>query len=326
MAEKLVAYCLDWHASASSADDILVDPLADWVQVELRPWNGESLAETPPTDEPTVFYMFPPPAHLAQDPGARITWIPMWDHARIYSQDWWDRLPRTLRVVALSGAVHDCASSAGLETLDLRYHLDPSDFPRAEWEQGRVGCYWNRTGLLSPGAIERLCRALSLEQLLFRNQLDPRVSERMGYELPSRLGNTEVEVIRPTSRREYLEMTLRANIYIAPREAEGVGLTFLEAMARGCCVLGFDAPTMNEYIRHGENGLLFKSSFSRLHPAALVRFARRSPHRVNVDQPWKRFADAEHPALGEQALRDQAAGHSAWLESLPSFRSFLLDW
>ena len=326
MTQKLVAYCLDWHVSASSADDILVDPLASQADVELRPWDGETLSERLPPGEPTVFFMLPPPPEVAGAAGARIVWIPMWDHARIYDRGWWADLPSSLRVVALSRPVFERASGAGLPTLNLRYFLDPACMPGTEWGHGRVACYWNRTGMMSPQAVRRMCEELSLDRLLFREQLDPRIPDPLGYSLPGRLGPTEVISIRPRSRREYLEITREANIFIAPRTSEGVGLTFLEAMARGSCVIGYDAPTMNEYIRDGENGLLFKSSHSRLHPAALGRLARRSPHPVNVDQHWKRLAEADHATLGERARADQQAGHELWLDSLAEYRRFVLDW
>lgn len=45
--------------------------------------------------------------------------------------------------------------------------------------------------------------------------------------------------------------------YIAPRQYEGIGMSFLEAMAMGRCVVAPDYPTMNEYIKDGENGILY---------------------------------------------------------------------
>ena len=49
-----------------------------------------------------------------------------------------------------------------------------------------------------------------------------------------------------------------AAFYIAPRVQEGIGMSFLEAMARGRCVVAADHPTMNEYIEHGKTGFLFQ--------------------------------------------------------------------
>ena len=49
----------------------------------------------------------------------------------------------------------------------------------------------------------------------------------------------------------------QCNIFIAPRKFEGVGVSFLEAMARGIVVIAPDNPTMNEYIEHNKNGYLY---------------------------------------------------------------------
>ena len=327
MPERLIAFGLDWHLTGSRAfDALLVEPLAPAARIDLRSWDGDLLPEPVPIGRPTIFCMLPPPEDAMRTPGARIVWIPMWDHARIYSQEWWNRLSPDLRIVAFSGPVQRRAEAAGLQTLDLRYFMDPSQLPRAAWETGRVAFYWNRTGMLAPAAVQRLCGALSVSKLIFRDQLDPRIPRQMYYTLPPRLGTTEVVSIDPRDRQDHLEATSAANIVIAPRTSEGVGLTFLEGMARGCCVLGYDAPTMNEYIRDGRNGLLFTGGRSKFHPAALRRLARRSRHPVGLDQPWRRFSRADHAALGDQARADHVAGHARWLESLPAYCRFVLDW
>ena len=46
-------------------------------------------------------------------------------------------------------------------------------------------------------------------------------------------------------------------IYVAPREFEGIGMSFLEAMAMGKAVIAVNQPTMNEYIQDGITGYLF---------------------------------------------------------------------
>ena len=191
MPENLIAYGLDWHLSGSGAfDALLVEPLADRARIELRAWDGRVLPEPIESGKPTTFCTFPPPAEALGVPGAQIVWIPMWDHVRIYEQSWWHRLPRNLRVVAFSGPVRRRAEAAGLETLSLEYFVDPVRLPRADWGGERIAFYWNRTGMVSRVALERLCGALSISRLLFRERLDPRIPSRLHYELPARLGET----------------------------------------------------------------------------------------------------------------------------------------
>jgi glycosyltransferase involved in cell wall biosynthesis len=52
-------------------------------------------------------------------------------------------------------------------------------------------------------------------------------------------------------------MLAKANIFISPRKKEGIGMSFLEALAMGMCIIANNEATMNEYLKNGENGYLF---------------------------------------------------------------------
>jgi glycosyltransferase involved in cell wall biosynthesis len=59
------------------------------------------------------------------------------------------------------------------------------------------------------------------------------------------------------NKKELLDKMADSDIFIAPRLFEGIGQTFLEAMALGKCVISPDLPTMNEYIQNEYNGILY---------------------------------------------------------------------
>ena len=84
-----------------------------------------------------------------------------------------------------------------------------------------------------------------------------------------------------------------------PRPAEGIGHSFIEAMALGHCVVAADRPTMNEYIRDGVNGLLY-----------------------DPDRP-RSLDFSRSRELGLAARASSAAGRKAWLDALPDIRRFL---
>jgi len=46
-------------------------------------------------------------------------------------------------------------------------------------------------------------------------------------------------------------------LYLCPRPQEGIGMSFLEAMAQARCVVAPNIPTMNEYIKHKVTGILY---------------------------------------------------------------------
>ena len=61
--------------------------------------------------------------------------------------------------------------------------------------------------------------------------------------------------------QEYLQLISEHGYFIAPREWEGIGLSFLEAMSVGCVVVARNNPTMSEYITNGINGYLYDSKY-----------------------------------------------------------------
>ena len=60
------------------------------------------------------------------------------------------------------------------------------------------------------------------------------------------------------TREKMLRDMDRFAIYFAPRWIEGIGLAYLEAMARGRCVVANRDTTHDEYITHGETGFLYE--------------------------------------------------------------------
>ena len=327
----LKAFCLDWHIDrTTSARDILVDPLRPYCDVELVAWDGESVSgHTLDASSPVIFWQLPPPRGLTEDPSAKVVWVPMWDHG--YDRALWTDLPRSVRVVAFSREIQVRAEAAGLQLLNLRYFPDPTEFSPVEWDRGVILSYWNRTGMAGPELLRKLCEAIDARELMFRAEIDPRIDPRAHYELPAQFGNTKVTTISADSRDEYLQATRAANVFLAPRVVEGVGLTFLEAMARGAAVIAYDAPTMNEYICDGENGILLAPKRAVRWPKRASRLrsllADRNPHPLSSQrQDWGAVAKVDLRAVGSQARADCGVGQTKWRANIESFASFICDW
>lgn len=65
------------------------------------------------------------------------------------------------------------------------------------------------------------------------------------------------------TKEDFLQKLKQCDIFVAPRLYEGIGQVFLEAMALGKCVIAPDLPTMNEYIIHNENGILYNPHYPK---------------------------------------------------------------
>jgi glycosyltransferase involved in cell wall biosynthesis len=101
------------------------------------------------------------------------------------------------------------------------------------------------------------------------------------------------------SPSEYANYVRQTNVYFAPRTTEGIGMSYLEALSWGLCVVAPDAPTMNEYIVNGVNGILY------------------DPNKpVPLD-----FSN--HQALGRAAREACAGGRRAWEAAFGDIKRFL---
>jgi hypothetical protein len=347
MAASIPVFGLKIHLRENPSQRILLhDSLKPYAEFEQIAWDGETL---PPLSSRQagsrirIFYMLPPPFSLMRDTSLRIVWIPMWDEARGYDPGWWRRIPKHVRVVSFCREVSLRARTAGLETLDLKFFLPPERFPEADRSGGRVLLYWNRTGLVGKKFLARLCRELDVDLLIHLRNAAGGVPAALAYALGDRLGKTRVRSIEsdrflpPAEHRSILE---QANIFLAPRASEGVGLSLLEELARGCAAFAFDAPTMNEYIVHKDNGYLFRrfgrDPWNRVRGSAawrldalrarILRTPKRIRHAISEWQDWGEVKKLDLERMGERARRTQAEGFRQWNDSIPQFASFLLDW
>jgi hypothetical protein len=346
MTPSIPIFGLEWHIRESPAQRLLVsDPLAPYARFEQIPWDGERLpALTASQRESKIlaFFQLPPPPAVFEDPSARIVWIPMWDEARGYEPAWWGRLPKNLRVVSFSREVSRRSKPVGLETLELKY-FPPDGFPEADWAGERVLFHWNRSSLVGRDFLFRFCRALDVDRLVYFRTARDGVPAGLDFSIGDRIGKTRIQALTADgllSRRDYSNLAGRANIFLAPRTSEGVGLTFLEAMACGCAVFAFDAATMNEYITHGQNGFLLRrygrSVWNRVRGAIEWRAvsARKRlglppgppTHPVSGWQDWNDMRLLNLKKLGDAARRTHQLGVQEWTNAVPQYARFILDW
>jgi hypothetical protein len=344
-------YCFNWHLHQSPAQrEILIDPLSPYIQFDVNAWDGVhlDLSRDKMEASPLVFFFFPPPPQLFAFPTARLIWVPMWDDVQRYNDKWWQELPKTLRIVAFSEQVYLKARSVGLRALKIKYYRNPGNLEPAQWNGKNTLFYWNRTGLVSREFLRKTCKALDVEVLLFRRRIDPGWPSWCDYGLPHKLGNTAVKELAfdgAEGYQQYWKYLNQANIFIAPRQSEGVGLSFIEALAKGCAVFAYDAPTMNEYIAHKKNGYLLtaihgsklnslgQKIYQRINDASFQLGLMRSKvlhpilqHPVSTRQNWTEIAGMDLQSLGSSARQDQFEGYKMWMESIPRFASFILDW
>ena len=342
MSIPLTGFCLEWHIKKSNAfKDILVNPMEEvGLKIVLRPWDGKKLDLEDIKNfnrTPHIFCQFPPPQEILSNTSSKLIWIPMWDHIVSKNQIWWNSLPKNLRIIAFSDSVYQKAVEANLSVLKVKYYPNPSHFPRVDFNQPLTARYWNRRGLYSSSLIKKICIKLNIERLIFIGELDPHIPKKLVYDFPENFGKVQVQTFPyMVSQEKYKTFLRETNVLIAPRKSEGVGMTFLEAMASGSVVFSYDAPTMNEYITHKVNGYLFdktKITFAEnvrrklWHTSKFPEtISRESLHELNASLNLRGLKNLNLKILGNNAVESITYGYEKWKNQLSEIKNFITEW
>lgn len=180
------------------------------------------------------------PMYDAMWRGGAFTWKPSFDAAKILCFSW------ALRAEVMRRApVH----------ARVQYFPDPAAHaPVTDFDSLR-GFLWYRRRDIPPDAVFALTEGTRFDSLTIHDAPDPGHDAAFPAAAPGHVGRL-VRTAWSADGAAFAQGLAAANVFFAPRPLEGIGMSFLEAMARGLCVVAPDAPTMNEYISHGTNGLL----------------------------------------------------------------------
>ncbi|MGB8277878.1 MAG: glycosyltransferase [Methylovirgula sp.] len=191
----------------------------------------------------------------------RLVFVPMYDGARHVEPQFWTAF-RNSRVLNFSHALHELLQKLDAPSLSVQYFPDPAAFTRVEFSDLH-GFFWQRRQKIAWPLIKQLSAGTTFASFTLHLALDPDSGD------PYVPGSQEMSAFNVTlsrwceDRAKIDEMLAKSNIYFAPRSYEGIGMSFLEAMARGQCVVAPDAPTMSEYMTHRVSGLLYDENSPR---------------------------------------------------------------
>ncbi|HRY33157.1 MAG TPA: glycosyltransferase [Bacteroidales bacterium] len=329
-------YGLGWHEKfSSSVMDFLIEPLRGKLKMAFITWDGTtdfSLSD----HSPVVFCQFLPPASVLAEPELNITWIPMWDNVALYPPDWWFRIPSHLKIVSFSARIDALAAKSGHRNISLRFYKNPDHFTTSDWSKHLHLFYWNRIDMISPGYLFRFCNKLKIREITLINRPDPGCRPFSTEDVAFLRRRFKVNVITHfLDHSEYFRLLSLANLFLAPRWNEGIGMSFIEAMCAGQCVFAVDNPTMNEYITHKSNGVLLENKlFSPSLKLRVVNKVRRLAgwYIPDYSENWpslsgdQDLAGLKRPELESMALsarETMQTGFQRWSASLDQFASFI---
>jgi len=255
--KKKLLYIGHYFHSKTKSTAFLTDYLAQFFDVDIRLDNSwetnvpfDYSIITPEYEVVIFFQLIPNPKIFSQIKHKNIVFAPMYDQSRKWGYSEW--LPyKDIKILNFSKTMHDKLSKWGFNSLYIQYFPQPKEF--SPGDESKV-FFWQRLPDINIDSVVQV----------FKNkQVDIHIHKTMDSGLKFQKPDKQLEEKYHITYSDWFEnvkdmedaISSRA-LYIAPRLYEGIGMSFLDAMAMGKAVVANNKPTMSEYITNNETGYL----------------------------------------------------------------------
>ena len=300
-----VAYIGHSHHRRTGSTRFLIDLLERHATVEL--WFGEPGRKAAADwgadfDEDRydliVIFQLYEAFELLTGRHPNVAFVPMYDAMQWAGRLYWKPAFDAAKIVCFSWAMRQEMMRRGAVHALFQYYPDPGLYqPVRDFDTLR-GFLWYRRREITPAVAFGLCRGTAFDEFTIHDAADPGNAIDGAWVPPPNIRRL-ARTTWSDCPEAYNEALRNSNVFFAPRPHEGIGMSVLEAMASGHCVVAPDAATMNEYISHGTNGLLFPL---------------RQPTPIEFGQAR---------AIGARARESIDRGRQRWLDSVPTLLDFL---
>ena len=260
MKKKLLYVGHNYHLKTKSTL-FLIDMLKDHYDVSFVTYNpytdqydGLEEAQREQFDVALVFQVL-----VGQDFVKRnfrvdsVVFIPMYDQMVTTPMENPFSLYRDCKIISFSKTLYNDLIKRGFKALYLQY-FPPVDEIHTDDGNPYSVFFWQRMELINLRVIEKLFAEVPIEHFHVHKAMDP----GWRFEEPGESIADKVTYSQWFDSAEDMKKLMEESAYyIAPRLYEGIGMSFLEAMAMGRCVIAPDAPTASEYIQNGVTGILY---------------------------------------------------------------------
>ena len=188
--------------------------------------------------------------------------FPMYDHYAAlggFSAKIW-RDYQDFVIISFSRTLYGDLCRCGFDARYIQYFPQPSEI--SSWGEEKSLFFWQRQTILNFATLQKAVQNIEISKVHLHNAPDPYNKVLP----PSAFDKDVIEFFKGViysesrwfeSKEQLYQVLEQSSLYMAPRNLEGIGMSFLEAMAHGRCVIAPDMPTMSEYITDGVNGLLY---------------------------------------------------------------------
>jgi FkbM family methyltransferase len=297
--QRIVFHCLQWHLDKSSAfKEVLFDFIEEKIPGCQIKYKSYLNSKQPLGDFDPMAYAHPLDLHIFcqikpslsfKSKEYNVVWVPMFNNIVSMSDQDWEAVPKHWGILAYNSHIYKKAVQCGLRTTYIKY-MPPVNAKLNPYNDTShiTAFYWNRCGLYTPDNLNAIIEGLNIDQLYLKNTPDP------GFEAkilsPLDIDSVKCQIINVPFYEDFNEAkTLNpiCHIHLASRPLEGIGISFLEAIAAGSVVVAADMPTMSEYIENGVTGILLNISYdiNSQVKTPLGQYALYNPLQINSCEP-----------------------------------------
>ena len=179
--------------------------------------------------------------------------FPMYDGCGEESDEFWLEY-KSFNIINFSRTLHSRLKDLGLSSYYIQFFLKPYEVNNFGNKESAF--FWQRVDRINSNYLNDIFDKFNIKNVHIHMDVDPDNHELLP--IPEFEKNKKYEYSRWFEKKDQLiDVVSKSAFYFAPRAFEGIGMSFLDAMANGRCVVALNKPTMNEYIVDGENGILF---------------------------------------------------------------------
>ena len=293
---KIVYIGHSYHAKTKSTDFLLQYLKENFEVTEIldESWKGNDFPDYSFIDNTYLAVIFfqtiPPPSTISQIRNQNIIFFPMYDNHGGAPKEFWDGY-KNLKIINFSNTLFQKLKKWGFETIYIQYF--PKPLKITESKKHNI-FFWQRISSININLIEKLIGNLDTSIHIHKNIdinntfLQPTAAQESKY------GITYSKWLK--KREDIQKIIQKCDIFIAPREYEGIGLSFLEAMAMGKAVIAPNNPTMNEYIKDNYNGYLYDIHHPHLIRLDNLDVIRKNTHSY-INQGYIKWNNSRHKII-----------------------------
>lgn len=185
----------------------------------------------------------------------KIVWFPMYDQEVNRNKSFYLRyLNSNLKIISFSKSLFLIFKKLGFNVYYYQYFKKPK-YNKIQTNNLKV-FFWFRKNPINWDVVKKLVGNNKIDSMIIKNNPDP--NQKFTFPTNKEIKRYKIRIIdKWLSKNDYNNLLDSCNVFIAPREYEGIGMSFIEALSKSMCIIACDNPTMNEYITHEINGFFY---------------------------------------------------------------------